>query len=212
MVAEAANSSQLPGRQLGRIYSTSGGVGWDGLRSHQQVSAPTDDPNLLLCGPLLVDAYEKLRVLDSVLTPKFTMDPLSLAASIAGLMGAAQQIYSLLGLIHASKNSPTALYQAQEEVQHVQFALQSLQGYLLHLDHVTDKRKRLICVDELIATISDAMLSFSAFDSLLSVLANLPRIQVALSWFKYSKDIDEHIARIQRHKASLTVMLNIIQW
>lgn len=140
------------------------------------------------------------------------MDPLSLAASIAGLMGAAQQIYSLLELIRSSKNAPSSIAQAQIEVKHFRLALGYLQRYLSRLDQITEQRKQLIGIDELIITISDAVLSFSAFESLVSELARMTRVRAALSWFTYMKQVDEQVAKIQRHKVSLTFMCQILQW
>lgn len=140
------------------------------------------------------------------------MDPLSLSAAIAGLLGGAQQVYSLLELIHRSANAPAVISQAQVEVKHFRLALQSLQGYLVRLDQITEQRKELISIDELIIALSDAMLAFSEFESLLSLLARLTRVRVAISWFIHSKQIDEHVAKVQRHKASLTLMCEILQW
>lgn len=67
-------------------------------------------------------------------------------------------------------------------------------------------------MDELIIALSDAMLVFSDFESLLALLTRLTRIRAAMSWFKYAKQISEHTIKIQRNKTTLIFMLNILQW
>ncbi|KAJ4416869.1 hypothetical protein N0V82_006508 [Gnomoniopsis sp. IMI 355080] len=107
--------------------------------------------------------------------------------------------------------APSTISQAQIEVKHFKLALGSLQRYLDRLDQLTEQRKKLICIDDLIATISDAVLSFDGFENFVRDLATLTRVRAAILWFAYSKQIEEHVAKVQRHKASLTVMCQILQ-
>ncbi|KAI3325682.1 hypothetical protein HD806DRAFT_521201 [Xylariaceae sp. AK1471] len=139
------------------------------------------------------------------------MDPLSVAASVAGLLSAAATIHSLLEYISSAKNSPTSVRDAQVEVKHVELALRSLRRYLWRLDLVSAHRKELVSIDELIVSLADAMVAMSEFESFLQLLARLKRMQLSISWFRYNKRIEEHTAKAQRHKASLTMMLNIFQ-
>jgi hypothetical protein len=140
------------------------------------------------------------------------IDPLSVAASIAGLLTAAAKLHSLLEYISSAKNSPVEIWNAQTEVKHVKLALLSLQGYLSKLDLLSTHRKKLISVEELIVSFADAMVAMSEFESFLQPLARLKRLQLSVSWFRYTSQLEVHTARAQRHKASLTMMLNILQW
>jgi hypothetical protein len=140
------------------------------------------------------------------------MDPLSVTASIAGLLMAAGKICSLLVVVSSVRNAPSAIRDARLEVKHAEIALRSLQQYLECLDLINQERKALIQIDELRVTLTDAMLAFSDFEALLQTLSNLAKGRAAISWPRYSKQIDDHVARIQRYKASLTLMLNVFQW
>lgn len=140
------------------------------------------------------------------------MDPLSVTASVVGLLGAAAKVYGLLEFVSSAKNAPTTLREAQLEVKHVEIILQSFQRYVLQLDSVDVRRRRCIQMDDLIIALSDAMLVFSDFESLLSVLTGLTRLRAAVSWHKFSKQISEHIAKTQRNKTTLMFMLSILQW
>ncbi|KAK4032307.1 hypothetical protein C8A01DRAFT_20607 [Parachaetomium inaequale] len=138
------------------------------------------------------------------------MDPLSITSAIVGLLTAAGKVYALLEVFSAIRNAPAAIKDAQNEVQHAEIALRSMQRLLHRLD-VSNPRRSLIQVDELRITLADAMLAFSAFETMLQRLASLTRVRVAISWVKFSKQMDEHVARIGRHQQSLTLMMSILQ-
>ncbi|KAI1854721.1 hypothetical protein JX266_000839 [Neoarthrinium moseri] len=139
------------------------------------------------------------------------MDPLSLSASIAGLLGAAAQVIKLLGYISSVKNAPTAVQEAETEVKHIEIALRGIQEYLTSMDPLYQRRAGFIRLDDLIATLSDAMIVFDEFYGLLQQLARSATVMVRIIWFRYSKQIEERISKIQRHKSSLSLMLNILQ-
>ena len=134
---------------------------------------------------------------------------LNVAASISGLLIAVGKICGLIKPFSAAWNGPNPLREAYNDVKHVGVALHSLQRYLQRLDTVSPQRAALIQVDELIVTLTDMVLTFSQFENTLEFLLKLGG---AMSWVRYPKQMEEHVAKIQRHKASLTMMLNIIQW
>ncbi|KAK3331567.1 hypothetical protein B0T19DRAFT_83146 [Cercophora scortea] len=141
-----------------------------------------------------------------------SMDPLSVTASVIGLLTAASKAYELLGLIASVRNAPSTIVEARDEVKHVELALRALHRYLRRLDLARPRRKALIQVDDLIVTLADAMMGFSDFAKLLELLSGLTKLQVVISWPRYTTQMETHMSKMQRHKASLSVMLNIIQW
>jgi cell division control protein 24 len=140
------------------------------------------------------------------------MDPLSVAASVVGLLSAAGQVYTLLEQISSAQQCPVTIQDARTEVKQAELALRSMQRYLQRLDLLNPQRAALIQVDELRVTLADAMLSFADFESLLQLLSGLTRIHVMITWSRYSKRIEEHLAKVQRYKSSLILMLGILQW
>lgn len=139
------------------------------------------------------------------------MDPLSVTASVVGLIGAAAKICRVIDFISSAKNVPATLQEAKREVKHVELALQSLQQYLLDLDKVDTQRRKCIQLDEVVVVLSDAMLVFSEFEALLALLEKQTRLQTVVLWFNYSKKIDDHLVKTQRNKDTLLFMLNILQ-
>ncbi|KAK3936121.1 hypothetical protein QBC46DRAFT_215044, partial [Diplogelasinospora grovesii] len=139
------------------------------------------------------------------------MDPLSLSASVAGLMGAVGQICSILDFLSTAWNCPSTIQDCRQEITHVKIALRSLQRYVVRFGTMDPQRLRLIQIDDLIITLSDAMMSFSASEDVVRPLEKMCRAHAVVSWVRYYKDIDGHLCKIQRHKASLMMMLNILQ-
>lgn len=139
------------------------------------------------------------------------MDPLSVAASIVGLLTAAGKIRGLLEILASVRNAPTTIRDAQRETRHTEIALRALQRFLQRLDPM-NPRLELIQIDELRIVLADAMLVFSSFESMLQLLAGLARVRAAILWATYSMQIDEHIGKLERYKSSLSFMLSILQW
>jgi len=144
------------------------------------------------------------------------MDPLSVTASVVGLLAAAGKAYALLETISSIQNAPTTIRDAQREIRHTEIALRSLHRFLQKLDpepfHHASDRLEMIQVDELRVVLADAMLLFSSFESMLQSLAGRRRLRVSISWTRYTKQLDEHLGKVERYKSSLTFMLSILNW
>jgi hypothetical protein len=140
------------------------------------------------------------------------MDPLSVSASVVGLLMATAKVCTLLDNLSSAYECPTTIQDSRTEVRHAELALKSLQRCLQRLDLVNPLRAALIQIDELRVVLSDAMLAFSEFENLLGGLNSMARMRVAIAWGRFSKKIDEHRAKIQRYIASLNMMLGILQW
>jgi len=144
------------------------------------------------------------------------MDPLSVTASVVGLLAAAGKAYALLETISSIQNAPTTIRDAQREIRHTEIALRSLHRFLQKLDpepfHHASGRLEMIQVDELRVVLADAMLLFSSFESMLQSLAGWGRLRVSISWTRYTKQLDEHLGKVERYKSSLTFMLSILHW
>ncbi|KAK4444604.1 hypothetical protein QBC34DRAFT_308707, partial [Podospora aff. communis PSN243] len=137
-------------------------------------------------------------------------DPLSVAASVVGLLAAAGKAYGLLETISSMRGAPSSIRDVQRETRHTEVALRALQRFLQRLDPVSE-RLEMIQVDELRVVLADAMLLFDSFESMLQQLASMGGLRVSISWVKYTKQLDEHLGKLERYKSSLTVMLSILQ-
>ncbi|KAL5326426.1 hypothetical protein ACEPPN_004111 [Leptodophora sp. 'Broadleaf-Isolate-01'] len=126
------------------------------------------------------------------------MDPLSVTASVVGLLAAAGKVAMVL-----SKVRVTELGGIFSTVQKLLSAISS-----------TPRRPiAMIQVEQLIATLTEAVLTLSELDALVTPLgacSSLPLLEHLK--FAWKKDVITNIMlRLDRHKSSLSVMLNIIQ-
>ncbi|KAK3387784.1 hypothetical protein B0H63DRAFT_521806 [Podospora didyma] len=138
------------------------------------------------------------------------MDPLSITVSVVGLLAAAGKAHALLETISLIQNAPTTVRDAERETRHTEIALRSLHRLLQRLDPANE-RLEMIQVDELRVVLADAMLLFSSFESMLQSLADLSRLRLSISWINYTRQLDEHLGKLERYKSSLTFMLSILQ-
>ncbi|KAK7222706.1 hypothetical protein V2G26_010709 [Clonostachys chloroleuca] len=139
------------------------------------------------------------------------MNSLNLSMSINGLRAATEHLCSLIQSFSASWNSTNRLRDCRQEITLVGIGLRSFERYLQRLDRVDPQRKKLIQVDDIVITFSDAIMVFSEFEELLQRLKTMKNAGVRIIWVHYSKIFQQHLERIQRLKESLKLMLTIVE-
>ena len=142
----------------------------------------------------------------------FMADPLSIAAGVIGVVTAAVQITSLLTKF--TKSTIAAPQQAQvvlTEVSDIGGILSHLQSFLLGLDSPDRSRTALLKVEKVVTIVSGCVLTFSELEMLLDELKteNLDVLH-CLKWSRKESAIVGLIQRLQNHKASLSLVLNIL--
>jgi hypothetical protein len=143
------------------------------------------------------------------------MDPLSVMASVVGLLTAASNVSSILSAIKSSmKDTPQLVNHVLSEVKEVEISLSAVHKFLQGITSAPRRRIALIQLDQLIATLTEAVLTFSELEALVTPLATKSKVSIMerlkLAW---KEDVVSSIMqRLQRHKSSLSLMLNILQW
>lgn len=140
------------------------------------------------------------------------LDPLSVAAGVAGVVVAAAQISSLL--IKFTKSTTAAPQQAQvilTEVSDIDGILSQLQLFLLGPGSANRSRTSLLKVEKVVTIVSGCVLTFSELEKLLDELRteNLDVLD-RFKWARKESVIEGLIQRLQNHKASLSLILNIL--
>ena len=139
-------------------------------------------------------------------------DPLSIAAGCVGVLTAAAQISSLLiKFTNNTKNAPDQARVVLTEVSDVSGILSQLQSLLLRAKSVASSRTSLLQVDQVVSIISGCILTFSELQELLNNLKGegmniIDRIQ----WGRKESVIAFLVQRLQTHKASLSLMITIL--
>ncbi|KAI1307103.1 hypothetical protein F5Y03DRAFT_383875 [Xylaria venustula] len=142
------------------------------------------------------------------------MDPLSVAASVVGLLAAGGQVTSVLfAVINKCKDSPSLAQSILFEVADISAALGQLQGFLSDRTKANVERGNLILLDQLLTTLTGCVTTYSDIQFILTSLnisedmGTFDRIK----WMRQEDRLNTLVQRLQSHKSSLTLMLTIIQ-
>ena len=142
-------------------------------------------------------------------------EPLSIAAGVVGILTAAAQVSTQM--IHFMKASRNASVQAR----HVLIEVNDISGILSHLqtflidhsiqEYIESSRMSLLRVDHIVAIVSGCVMTFSELEKVLDGLktADLGAID-SIRWARKETEIMTIIQRLQNHKASLSLMLNVL--
>ncbi|KAL8856197.1 MAG: hypothetical protein Q9178_007162 [Gyalolechia marmorata] len=139
-------------------------------------------------------------------------DPLSIAAGVIGILTAAAQISHLL--FDSTRNSKDAPQTAQivlTEVNEISGTLSHLQSFLLGNETLDQSRTKLLQVDQVVTVVSGCVLTFSKLEKLLdSLKTDDIGIRDCVRWARKEKSISGLVQRLQNHKASLSLVLHIL--
>ena len=139
-------------------------------------------------------------------------DPLSIAAGVVGILSAASQLSSLL--IKFTKSVKEAPQQARiiiAELSDTTGILSHLQSFLLGYEFTDRSRTSLLKVDQVVTIVSGCVLTFSELEKLLDDMKVEGMFMLdCMKWARKESDIARLIQRLQNHKASLSLMLNIL--
>jgi cell division control protein 24 len=141
-------------------------------------------------------------------------DPLSVAASIAGLLSLAGQVYTTLDtFISNVHHAPSFANCIRIEVDSFRSSLNALHT-LLSSWTAPPRRAALIPADFIVLTFTDATLLFSEIEAEVLPLVQLDGFNfVARSrWTLKKTQLETLVSRLQWQKLTLVLQLNILKW
>ncbi|KAL8636173.1 MAG: hypothetical protein Q9226_009283 [Calogaya cf. arnoldii] len=144
-------------------------------------------------------------------------EPLSLAAGVIGVLTAAAQISTLLVQFSvSSKGAPRSARTVLNEVNDIRGILSHLQVFLSSDEFLDRSRTQLLQVDQVVATITGCVSTFSELEQLLDQFtvrgeeADGMGVLDRAKWALKEKTISNLIQRLQNHKGSLSLILNVL--
>lgn len=136
-------------------------------------------------------------------------DPLSIAASIAGLLAAAGKVYTVVSaFIDSTANAPQSAAATLEAVGEIKFVLSFAQSIIDSLDDVSTSRKGVIHINHLSLIITNAVLTLSKLESL---ICQKDGFQSRLRWVWIEGKVKSLLPRLESQKTSLTLIFNVLQ-
>ena len=153
------------------------------------------------------------------------MEPLTITAAVTGLLGATVSVYNTLNSLRLGvKDVPHEIHMLLTETHEMQSAAVSLQGMVRRATQLPKYRTSLISLDHLVTTLTETIMTISQLDRLLEplkivhtpayalvkddILPLRDRIKLVVDNTKTAN----LVRRLQRNKASLSLMFNIILW
>ena len=138
-------------------------------------------------------------------------DPLSIAAGVVGILTAAQQISS--ALIKFTRSLRDATYHVGvtlREVNEISSILSQLQAFVLDEAFARRQVANVLKLDQIISVIGGCVLTFSELEKLLDEIKTEDMSIIdRLKWRQKQSAIAELTQRLQNHKTSLSLILNI---
>ncbi|KAG9508256.1 hypothetical protein J7337_001820 [Fusarium musae] len=142
------------------------------------------------------------------------MDPLSVSASVVGLLGAGAKITSCLWTFATNaRDVPQLARHLVFEVADITAALGSLQAYVCGQAQAPGERGALILLEHVLTTLTGCVTTFSDLQSLMDQLNLSPYMGTIdkMKWARQESNIAAIVQRLQNHKSSLTLMLTVLQ-
>lgn len=139
-----------------------------------------------------------------------------MSASVAGILTAAQQV--LLGIdmvLSCRKNGSKDVRAVRKTVDTLRAVLLQLQLILISRAKTLDpQRASLIMAEEVVATLSACVLTFSDLDDCVKGLVTDERLGWldSVRWAMRMSDLKTCLKNLEAQKASLSLILNILTW
>ncbi|KAM0799849.1 hypothetical protein BDR22DRAFT_283020 [Usnea florida] len=141
------------------------------------------------------------------------MDPISAAASVIGLLGAAAKVSEVLfKFIRNVKEAPKLARNVLMEVSDVSACLTQLQRYLQGTLSTSTSQEQLLMVEQLVVTLSTCVLVFSELEETVDSLKPVEPMQPwrLAQWLLKEQAISALMVRMQQSKLSLSLMLTTL--
>ena len=143
------------------------------------------------------------------------MDPLSVSASIIGILGAAAKVSSvLITFVKNTKAAPKLTQAVLADVNGLSTVLSHLQTYLMGTASPARSRASLILVEQVLVTLAECVTTFSELEDVLGTSKHAAEMDTLsrVKWATKESKVADIQRRLQSNKSSLTLMLTILQW
>lgn len=143
-------------------------------------------------------------------------DPLSLSASIAGLITLSTAVYTTLNdFADRVERAPKSTQEILHAVLEMRLALTSVSGLIDSFQRIPPRRKAMVQLNHLVFCVSQAVMTFTDLEVFLS---NWPEISMMQNsaWKRFRWALQEDkatrlVKRLSEDKASILLILNILQ-
>ncbi|KAL8635350.1 MAG: hypothetical protein Q9228_007149 [Teloschistes exilis] len=140
------------------------------------------------------------------------MDPISVAASLLGLLGAAAKVSEVLtNFIKAVKDAPKLARRVFSEVEDLALCFQRILDFVSSEANVDRSRAAMITVDQLLIVLTNCVTTFSELENALGGLTSKTfSVNLRLKWITKEHTIAKILQRLLSSKTSLNLILTTL--
>lgn len=143
------------------------------------------------------------------------MDPISAAASMIALVGAAAKVSEcLFKFIRSVKEAPKLASTVLQEVSDISACLSQLQSFLTGTKAASRSHEDLLMIEQIVVALSNCMLIFSELEEIVESLKPTDPMQAdrLVQWVLKERIIKTLFTRLQASKISLNLMMTTLTW
>lgn len=143
------------------------------------------------------------------------MDPLSVSASIVGILTAAAAVSSVITtFINDTKGAPKLAQTVLNDVNGLSAALGHLETYLLGAACASRSRPSTVLAEQLLVSSAECVATFSEFEEILGTSKKGAEMGALdrMKWASKQSRIADIPQRLQMNTSMLTLMLTVGQW
>ena len=143
------------------------------------------------------------------------MDPLSVIASITGILAVAAKITTALAaFIEKDRDAPKSIRRVLIELSDLRVCLDQLAPFIRGIRDAEESRKEGFSVEQVVVISTSRILNISELDKMLdSFRLDQPMSTIArLRWTKNKEKVDKILTHIRASKSSLSLILTIFTW
>jgi len=140
-------------------------------------------------------------------------EALAIAASVAGLLTIASQIYTTVrGLASSIANAPQSAIATLKTIGDMKLALALLKDLIDEIADLPPERKAMIRLDHITITFSHCMATLSELESLVLDCHSFGNYVDRVIWARREDKVMALLPRLESQKSSLSLMVSLLQW
>jgi len=137
-------------------------------------------------------------------------DPLSIAASVAGLAAIAGKVTKIMwDFVSGIDDAPQSARSVLNTVNETKLTIEAIQHLIETIASVSSWRRTMIRLDHLALTLSNCILTLSELESVV-VVAN--GILERINWIRAESKVARLVPRLESQKTSLALIVTVLQW
>ncbi|KAL8947681.1 MAG: hypothetical protein Q9222_006065 [Ikaeria aurantiellina] len=141
------------------------------------------------------------------------MDPISVSASILGLLGAAAKVSEVLAsFVKGVKDAPKLAQQVITEVEDLKLCFHQLQEFVTSEASSRRSRKAMVMVDQLVTLLTNCVITFSELEDTIDGLQARRSFFVdrRLKWYAKEQTLSNLLQRLRTSKLSLNLVVTTV--